>query len=214
MKFPAGIEVVAIDSVMVDPANANDHPDENIQVIRDSLRKFGMQTPLVVDARNVVLKGNGTLQAARLEGWTQVAIVRTSLADASAMAYAIVDNRSSELSKWNNKKLQANINAIRSEDDSLISFLGFSEQALRNMASGLDDDAEFYDVAGVEPPVLADGDRDPFQQMTFTLHDTQADTVKAAIDKAKAAGEFDGSPNENSNGNALARIAEAYYGTG
>ena len=59
---------------------------------------------------------------------------------------------------------------------------------------------------------LPDGDKQPFQQMTFTLHDSQADAVRRALDAAKDAGDFDGSPNENSNGNALARIAEAYLG--
>ena len=63
-----------------------------------------------------------------------------------------------------------------------------------------------------EPLSLPDGDKQPFQQMTFTLHDSQADIVRRALDAAKDAGDFDGSPNENSNGNALARIAEAFLG--
>jgi hypothetical protein len=53
-------------------------------------------------------------------------------------------------------------------------------------------------------------DRAPFQQMTFTLHDTQAEQVKEAVRLAKAAGPFVDSENENSNGNALARICETF----
>jgi hypothetical protein len=45
--------------------------------------------------------------------------------------------------------------------------------------------------------------------MTFTLHDEQVEQIKAACNIAKKMGEFD-SPNENSNGNALARICETY----
>jgi hypothetical protein len=75
-------------------------------------------------------------------------------------------------------------------------------------------DVAVFDAAETSAPELPSGDREPFQQMTFTLHDSQAEIVKAAIEKAKAAGPFDGSPNENSNGNALARIAEAYRGPG
>lgn len=67
------------------------------------------------------------------------------------------------------------------------------------------------EIQEVEPPTLPGGDRQPFQQMTFTLHDSQAETIKAAIKRAKGKGAFDG-PNENSNGNALARIAESYNG--
>jgi hypothetical protein len=57
---------------------------------------------------------------------------------------------------------------------------------------------------------LPDGERVPFQQMTFTLHDSQVEQVKEAIKIAKAQGAFVDSPNENSNGNALARICETY----
>jgi ParB family chromosome partitioning protein len=57
---------------------------------------------------------------------------------------------------------------------------------------------------------LPDEDRAPFQQMTFTLHDTQAEQVREALKLAKAAGAFVDSENENSNGNALARICETY----
>lgn len=52
-------------------------------------------------------------------------------------------------------------------------------------------------------------DRAPFQQMTFTLHDLQVEQVKAAVGIAKGMGAFD-SENENSNGNALARICEIF----
>ena len=62
-----------------------------------------------------------------------------------------------------------------------------------------------------EYPALPDGDKAPFVQMTFTLHDEQVEEVKAAMDVAKSLGAYD-SPNENSNGNALARICEMFLG--
>jgi len=71
---------------------------------------------------------------------------------------------------------------------------------------------EGFNVDGVDMPGMEDGDRVPFQQMTFTLHDEQAEVVNAAMDKAKSQGPFVDSPNENSNGNALARVAEAFCG--
>lgn len=57
---------------------------------------------------------------------------------------------------------------------------------------------------------LPDEDRAPFQQMTFTLHDEQVEIIKEAMTMAKSVGAFVDSPNENSNGNALARICEFY----
>jgi hypothetical protein len=53
---------------------------------------------------------------------------------------------------------------------------------------------------------LKDGDKAPFQQMTFTLADEQAEQIKNAIADIKATEEYkyaETMGNENSNGNAL-----------
>ena len=53
---------------------------------------------------------------------------------------------------------------------------------------------------------LADGDKEPFQQMTFTLADEQATQIKNAIADIKLTEEYkymETLGNENSNGNAL-----------
>ncbi len=53
---------------------------------------------------------------------------------------------------------------------------------------------------------LKDGDKEPFQQMTFTLADEQAEQIKNAIADIKLTDEYkyaETMGNENSNGNAL-----------
>jgi len=53
---------------------------------------------------------------------------------------------------------------------------------------------------------LPDGDKSPFQQMTFTLADEQAEQIKNAITDIKTTDEYkycETLGNENSNGNAL-----------
>ena len=69
--------------------------------------------------------------------------------------------------------------------------------------------AQFH-VDSIEPPELRDGDRAPFRQATFTLHDEQWEEVEAAMAKAKADGGGVSAVNENSNGNALAWICERF----
>lgn len=59
---------------------------------------------------------------------------------------------------------------------------------------------------------LPDGERPPFQQMTFTLHDDQAETINKALKASRALGDFADTGNENGNGNALARICELFLG--
>jgi hypothetical protein len=85
-------------------------------------------------------------------------------------------------------------------------------QELADMLTALAEDAGVFNAAEAMAPDLADGDREPFQQMTFTLHDSQVEILKRAMEKAKTEGDFSDSPNENSNGNALTLIAEAFCG--
>ena len=57
---------------------------------------------------------------------------------------------------------------------------------------------------------LPDEDRAPFQQITFTLHDTQVEIVKSALSIASKLSNFEDSPNENGNGNSLSFICEVF----
>ena len=195
-------ETVSVDSITLDPANLRKHGERNIETIRASLSRFGQQHPIIVNHDGVVIAGNGRLQAMRSLGWKECDVVRTDLAGAEAVAFAIADNRTAELAEW--------------DDDALASIL----QSLDNkdrIDAGFDDDEIARLIGEVEAastdfPDLADGDREPFQQMTFVLHDDQVESVRAAIQKAKGMGPFVDTGNENSNGNALARVAEMFCG--
>jgi hypothetical protein len=70
-----------------------------------------------------------------------------------------------------------------------------------------------FDVGTTGHVDLPTGDKEPFQALTFTLSDRQASLVRQALAKAQALG-CDAPDNKNSNGNALAAIAEAYLEIG
>jgi hypothetical protein len=94
--------------------------------------------------------------------------------------------------------------------DALLREVDTGSEGLQEMYADLAEAAKLYDVDEATPPALADGDRAPFRQMTFTIHDTQHDTIEEAIAKAKQDGGDASDVNENSNGNALAFICKAY----
>jgi hypothetical protein len=71
-------------------------------------------------------------------------------------------------------------------------------------------DGLMREVAEAGYPVLPEGDRAPYQQITFLLHDDQVKIVQAAVSAAKQAGPFEDTQNDNANGNALARICQTY----
>jgi hypothetical protein len=97
------IETTKITELSLDPSNVRKHSRRNIDAIKASLRKFGQQKPIVVDAKGIVLAGNGTLTAAQELGWTKIDITRTELTGVEATAFAIADNRTAELAEWEDK---------------------------------------------------------------------------------------------------------------
>lgn len=85
-----------------DPENARAHPVRNVEAIAASIRRFGQRTPIVVNRRTrYVEKGNGTLAAMLSEGYRYIAAVLVDEDPATSTAYAVTDNRTSDLSEWN-----------------------------------------------------------------------------------------------------------------
>ena len=84
-----------------DPSNARLHGPENIAAIAASLKAFGQRRPLVIRG-NVVIAGNGTLEAARSLGWVEILVtdVPEDWSNDQARAYALADNRTAELAEW------------------------------------------------------------------------------------------------------------------
>jgi hypothetical protein len=135
---------VRCDSLILDPANARKHPDDNLEAIKGSLRSFGQVKPIVVrEGSRVVCCGNGTLAAARALGMTHVAANIIPLSDTAAAALAIADNRTSELAEWDEETLK-----------SLLATIAVDDQGLQAMFDALE--AEYKTEVPVEPDAPED----------------------------------------------------------
>ena len=100
-------ETVKINSLSLDPTNARRHDAKNLAAIAGSLKLFGQRKPIVVTGANIVVAGNGTLEAAKSLGWEEITIVRTPIdwTPEQVKAYALADNRTAELAEWDAKVL-------------------------------------------------------------------------------------------------------------
>jgi DNA modification methylase len=144
------IEAIAIKDLVSDPSNARKHKEKNIEAIKGSLLKFGQQKPIVVNDKNIVIAGNGTLEAAKALGWDKLNVVRSGLDKLHQTAFAIADNRSSELAEWDIDVLGKSLDAL--EDDFDLEGLGFDEEDIAKLtpqvsAPGLIDDDELPETA-------------------------------------------------------------------
>lgn len=116
------VEEVDIEGVFPDPNNARKHNDKNLTAIMESLKRFGQQKPIVVDVDNIIRSGNGTVQAAKELGWKKILVQRSKLSGSEAAAFAIADNRTSELGEWNEDILQRELDAMDAEFRSAMGF--------------------------------------------------------------------------------------------
>jgi len=193
------IETVNINSLTPDPANARKHDGKNLKAIASSLEKFGQRKPIVVTPDSIVVAGNGTVEAAKSLGWTQIAIARTPVGWSwdQIKAFALADNRTADLADW---------------DETVL-----AEQLLELDANGWE--LEELGFENLHPPTESDwngaldgamSEQPEFRQWAFSLSERQYQIVHAAIKKASA--DSQKIDNENSSANALTEICENYVG--
>lgn len=120
-----------VESLRTDDKNARRHAKRDLDVLAKSLDTYGQQKPIVVLADGKVIAGNGTLEAARSLGWTHIACVTFDNEDAArAAAFAIMDNKSAELSEWDFQALSEQMKAL---PDDLLSSIGFADFEIQPM---------------------------------------------------------------------------------
>jgi ParB-like chromosome segregation protein Spo0J len=196
------VERRSVESLIPYARNARTHSDEQVAQIAASIKEWGWTTPVLVDETGQIIAGHGRVMAARKLGIEEIPVmVASGWSEAQRRAYVLADNQLAANAGWDMDLLKVELQDIGNMSFDLDK-IGFNVDELNDL------------IANVEPlsemPTLPSGDKSPFQQMTFTLHDEQAEQVKNALNVAKAMGAFLESENENSNGNALARICEVF----
>ena len=95
--------VVPITSVELHPRNPR---SGDVEAVAASLRRFGQQKPIVIQAStHYVVAGNHLVRAAQASGWTEIAANVVELDDATATAFMLADNRTSDLGGYDDALL-------------------------------------------------------------------------------------------------------------
>src|SRR5215467_2357941 len=93
--------IINVDQVKVDPRNPRTHPPYNLEAIKNSLTHFSQQTPIVISKEKIIIKGNGTYEAALALGWKKIAAIPTDLASKKLLTgYKVADNKTGDLAEW------------------------------------------------------------------------------------------------------------------
>ena len=179
-----------INNIKLNPNNPRLIKDDKFKKLVQSIKDFPEMLnirPIVVNKDMVILGGNMRYKACKEAGLKEVPVIITDLSEEKQREFLIKDNTSGGEWDW---EVLANEWDAEQLDDWGLDLVGFDANA--------EDFGEDFS--------LAEGDKAPFQQMTFTLADEQAEQIKNAIADIKATEEYkycETLGNENSNGNAL-----------
>jgi len=181
---------VKISKVKNNPNNPRLIKDEKFKKLVASISSFPEmleKRPIVVDEDFMVLGGNMRLKASTEAGLKEVWIdVAEGWTEKQKAEFIIKDNVG--FGDWDWDSLANEWNSAELEE--------WGVDSWKNI-----DDMETSDDFS-----LPDGDKEPFQQQTYTLADAQAVDIKNAISDIKTTDEYtfmETYGNENSNGNAL-----------
>jgi ParB-like chromosome segregation protein Spo0J len=123
------LENLQIQNLILDPENARQHNEQNINAIMGSLEEFGQRKPIVITADGVIVAGNGTVEAAKRLGWLEIQAVRIpdDWTPEQTKAFALADNRTAELASWNSIKLSEQLIELEEADFKIEEF-GFAKE--------------------------------------------------------------------------------------
>lgn len=171
------IETKKIADLTFDPLNARTHDQKNLAAIAGSLELFGQRKPIVIDKNNVIVAGNGTVQAAKLLSWTTIDCVRVpeDWTDDQIMAFALADNRTAELAKWDEEQLAATLLTLDEADFPIAKF-GFDKKE----DGKTEDDYENFDL-DEQYEVVIECDNEAQQQELLTKFMEQGLRVRAIV---------------------------------
>lgn len=144
------IKVIPIDDLTLDPNNAREHNQKNLDAIAHSLQMFGQRKPVVITKDLIVVAGNGTLEAARQIGWKGLSCVTVpdDWDTDTIKAYALADNRTAELASWNSEILLGQLRELNTNDWSVtdLGFKGFDLKTREEINTDLKEIGERFEV--------------------------------------------------------------------
>lgn len=107
------------------PNNPRDN-SEAVGKVAESIKAYGFEQPIVVDKDGVIIIGHTRLAAAKKLGLKTVPVVwATQLSDQQAKGLRIADNKTSDYSIWDNKKLIEELDQINKDI-----YTGFKESGI------------------------------------------------------------------------------------
>jgi len=91
--------------------------NKTVDALKKSIQKYGFNQPLVLDKKNVIITGHARYKALTQLGYEEVDCVVAELDEQKAKEYRIADNKTHELTIWDNDELMVELREIGNNVD-------------------------------------------------------------------------------------------------
>lgn len=128
------------------PYDKNPRNNKNaVKATANSIKEFGFQQPIVVDKDNVIIVGHTRYSAAKkLKLKTVPIVVADQLSDEKVKAYRLADNKTHDLSDWDDNLLDEELEGILNID---MEQFGFEDEEIEEDEKDISDSIkEVYQV--------------------------------------------------------------------
>jgi DNA modification methylase len=139
MKFPSQhIQYVPPEKLIPSDKNPRTHSEVQYAQLADSIERFGLLNPLLIDSEWRILAGHARCHVARILKLEEIpVIVVDHLNEAEKQAYMLADNQLATLAGWDDPMLYAILAAL---DEDLRKAAGFNEQEFEQLAADLEEE--------------------------------------------------------------------------
>lgn len=186
------IEYVDINSIKPYENNTKEHPLEQIEQIKKSIKEFGNNDPIAV-WNNEIVEGHGRYLALKQLGEKEIPIIRLdNLTDEQRKAYTLVHNKLTMNSNFDINLLSLELTEIENID---MTDFGFD--------LGYDDEDYGTDFE------LPDGDKLGIDKMTLYFANEQTKVIEEAISLINLE-DVETFGNEHKKGNALYEVVREW----
>lgn len=114
---------VRVDTLVPDITNPR---KGDVEAVKRSLRAFSQRKPIVARSDGTITAGHHVYAAAIQLGWTHVAAVLVDDDDATAKAFGLADNRTSDLGRYDPEALASALQYVADAGESLLEATSYS----------------------------------------------------------------------------------------
>lgn len=128
------LKMIKIEDIKLYEKNAKNHPEWQIEQIKNSIKEFGYNDPIAIDENNIIVEGHGRYIALKELGYKEIEVLKLShMSNEQKKAYIIAHNKTCMNTGFNLEMLEEELQSISELDLTLTGFTEFEIEDMLNI---------------------------------------------------------------------------------